>query len=152
MYKKYTIELSPEEREQINRFIHDNKTSKGIRNRCLILLMADESQGPIPKQIEIAQRVGVSDVTVHHTIKDYCTHGLESTLHYRQRPNPGRPAAITGEEEARIIALACSEPPSGYARWTVRLLTNRVVELGIMESVGRETIRQTLKKRNLSLI
>nr|WP_156830163.1 IS630 family transposase [Paenibacillus sp. HW567] len=149
MYKKYKIELSLKEREQINQCIHDKKTSKGIRNRCLILLLADESQGQIPKQIEIAQRVGVSDVTVYHTIKDYCTYGLESTLHYRQRPNPGRPAAITGEEEARIIALACSEPPNGYARWTIRLLTSRVIELGILESVGRETIRQTLKKPKL---
>ncbi|MGM1023708.1 MAG: hypothetical protein ACQEXV_25015 [Bacillota bacterium] len=58
---------------------------------------------------------------------------------------------MTGEVEARIIALACSEPPKGYARWTIRLLTRRVIELNILESVGRETIRTTLKKQNLSL-
>jgi len=151
MNKKYEIQLGPEERERINQLLHANRTSRGIRNRCLILKLADESQGAIPKQAEIAQRVGVSDVTVYHTVKDYCTHGLEATLRYRKRPEPGRPSAITGEVEARIIALACSEPPQGYARWTVRMLTRRVIELNILESVGRETIRTTLKKRNLSL-
>jgi len=151
MNKKYEIRLGPEEQKRINELLHANGTSKGIRNRCLILLLVNENQGAIPKQEEIAKRVGVSDVTVYHTVKDYCTRGLETTLHYRQRPEPGRPSAITGEVEARIIALACSEPPQGYARWTVRLLTRRVIELNILESVGRETIRTTLKKRNLNL-
>lgn len=59
----------------------------------------------------------------------------------RQYSHPGRPAALTGEEEARVIALACSKPPEGYARWTIRLLTYRVLERNTMESVGRETIR-----------
>ncbi|MHA6533470.1 helix-turn-helix domain-containing protein [Paenibacillus sp. BAC0078] len=152
MNKKYMVKLKDEERERLQQFLHAKETSRGIRNRCLILMLADESQGAIPKQMEIAQRVGVSDVTIHHTVKSYCTRGLEATLQYRQRSEPGRPSVINGELEARILALACSEPPVGYARWTVRLLTGRVIELNIMESVGRETIRTTLKKRNLSLI
>lgn len=151
MNKKYVVELNDEERERIKQLLHTKETSRGIRNRCLILMLVDESQGAIPKQMEIAQRVGVSDVTIHHTVKSYCTRGLEATLSYRKRPEPGSPAIITGELEARIIALACSEPPEGYARWTIRLLTRRVIELNIMESVGRETIRTMLKKRNLSL-
>lgn len=149
--RKYEVRLSPEERERINEFLHAGTTSKGIRNRCLLLILADESQGTIPTQMEIAQRAGVSNATVYHTVKDYCTRGLEATLKYRSRPEPGRPSVISGEAEARIVALACSEPPQGYARWTIRLLTRRVIELNIMESVGRETIRATLKKRNLSL-
>nr|WP_246054433.1 helix-turn-helix domain-containing protein [Paenibacillus anaericanus] len=72
-------------------------------------------------------------------------------MRYRDRAEPARPSQVTGEIEARIVALACSEPPQGYARWTVRLLTRRVVELNVLESVGRETIRTTLKKRGLSL-
>lgn len=88
---------------------------------------------------------------LYPTVKSYCTRGLEPTLSYRKRLEPGTPAIITGELEARIIALACSEPPVGYARWTVRLLTQRVIKMNIMESVGRVTIRTTLKKRNLSL-
>ncbi|WP_342593039.1 helix-turn-helix domain-containing protein [Paenibacillus silagei] len=98
-----------------------------------MLLLSDENQGAIPKQ------------------RDYCTRGLEETLQYRRRAEPPRPSPITGEVEARIIALACSEPPKGYARWTIRLLTRRVIELNILESVGRVTIRTTLIKQNLSL-
>ncbi|WP_157999709.1 helix-turn-helix domain-containing protein [Paenibacillus elgii] len=116
-----------------------------------MLLLADESQGTIPTQAEIARRAGVSEATVYNTIKDFCIRGIHETLRYRERAEPARPAQVTGEVEARIIALACSEPPQGYARWTARLLTRRVMEMNILESVGRETIRQTLKKRNLSL-
>ncbi|WP_222934659.1 helix-turn-helix domain-containing protein [Paenibacillus terrae] len=152
MNKKYEVQLQSKERETIENILHADSTSKGIRNRCLVLLLADESQGAIPTQAEIAQRIGVSEVTVYHTVKDYCTRGLHETLSYRKRAEPARPSQVTGEVEARIIALACSEPPEGYARWTVRLLTRRVIELNILESVGRETIRTTLKKQNLSLI
>ncbi|MBT2289681.1 helix-turn-helix domain-containing protein [Paenibacillus albidus] len=148
MNKKYEIRLEPKERERIEQVLHADSTSPGIRRRCLVLLLSDENQGMIPKQTEIASRCGVSNVTVFYT---YCTRGLEETLSYRRRAEPPRPSPITGEVEARIIALACSKPPKGYARWTIRLLTRRVIELNILESVGRETIRTTLKKQNLSL-
>lgn len=151
MNKKYEIHLQEKEREQIEERLHNESTSKGIRHRCLVLLLADESQGAIPTQAEIARRAGVSEATVYNAIKDYCTRGIHETLHYRERAEPARPSQVTGEVEARIIALVCSEPPQGYARWTVRLLTRRVIELNLLESVGRETIRTTLKKRNLSL-
>lgn len=151
MNKKYEIQLQEKEREQIEQLLHNGATSKGIRHRCLVLLLADESQGAIPTQAEIARRAGVSEATVYNTIKDYCTRGIHETLHYRERTEPARPLQVTGEVEARIVALACSEPPQGYARWTIRLLTRRVIELNILDSVGRETIRTTLKKRNLNL-
>lgn len=151
MNKKYEIRLEPKEREWIEQLLHEDSTSPGIRRRCLVLLLSDENQGTIPKQTEIASRSGVSNATVFYTVRDYCTRGLQETLSYRRRAEPARPSSITGEVEARIIALACSEPPKGYARWTIRLLTRRVIELNILESVGRETIRTTLKKQNLSL-
>lgn len=151
MNKKYEIRLETQEREWIEQLLHAESTYPGIRRRCLVLLLADENQGAIPKQDEIARRAGVSDVAVFYTVRDYCTRGLQETLRYRQRTEPARPSPITGEVEARIIALACSEPPEGFARWTIRLLTRRVIELNILESVGRETIRTTLKKRNLNL-
>lgn len=69
MNKKYVVKLNDEERERIRQLLHTKGTSRGIRNRCLILMLVDESQGTIPKQMEIAQRVGVSDVTIHHTVK-----------------------------------------------------------------------------------
>ncbi|WP_152570747.1 helix-turn-helix domain-containing protein, partial [Paenibacillus tyrfis] len=79
---------------------------------------SDEGQGAIPTQAEIARRAGVSEATVYNTVKDYCTRGIRETLRYRERAEPARPSQVTGEVEARIIALACSEPPQGYARWT----------------------------------
>jgi len=113
--------------------------------------MADESMGKPMTQEEMAARCGVSDVTVYHTVRDYCERGIEYALHFQKREKLPRPAIVTGEKEARIIALACGEPPAGFSRWTVRLLTEKVVELSIMPEVSRETIRRTLKKRNLSL-
>ncbi|MEC0171903.1 helix-turn-helix domain-containing protein [Paenibacillus graminis] len=151
MNKKYVVELNDDERERIKQLLHTKETSRGIRNDCLILMLVDESQGAIPKQMEIAQRVGVSDVTIHHTVKSYCTRGLEATLSYRKRPEPGSPASITGELEARIIAWPVRSHLRAMLVGRFCLLTRRVIELNIMEPVGRETIRTTLKKRNLSL-
>lgn len=150
MNKKYEVRLTTADQAYIQEKLNDAKTSVGIRKRCMILLMVDEHAGTIPTQGEIAQRVGVSDVTVYQTIKTYCLFGIEDTLQYRKRAEPPRRPVITGEVEARIIALACSEPPKGFARWTIRLLAKRAVELEIIESIGRETIRTTLKKHNLS--
>jgi hypothetical protein len=88
---------------------------------------------------------------VYQTIKDYYQNGLEYVLRRRKHENPPRTPIVNGEDEARIIALACGEPPEGFSRWSVRLLTNRIVELQIVPSIGRETVRSTLKKHNLSL-
>jgi hypothetical protein len=151
MHKKYRINLTEAEKNQIHEVKNTPATSKTVRNRCNILLLSDESVGKPPNQEEISKRCGVSDVTVYQTVKDYATLGLEYVLRRRVHAEPPVTRIISGESEARIIALACSEPPKGYARWSVRLLTQRVIELRIVETVGRETIRTTLKKRNLNL-
>jgi hypothetical protein len=151
MHKKYAVKLSDIEREKIHEVSNDPATSKTVRNRCNILLMSDESVGKPPSQEEISKRCKVSDVTVYQTGKDYATKGLEYALRRRVHEKPPVTPIVSGEAEARIIALACSEPPKGYGRWSVRLLTKRVIELQIMDTVGRETVRRTLKKRNSSL-
>jgi len=151
MNKKYRVNLTEEEREKIIETTNSPETSKTVRNRCTILLMSDESVGKPPSQEEISKRCKVSDVTVYKTGKDYATKGLDYALRRRVHEKPPVTPIISGEAEARIIALACSEPPKGYGRWSVRLLTKRVIELQIMETVGRETVRRTLKKRNSSL-
>jgi hypothetical protein len=150
MNKKYVVLLMPSERKRIRDTANDKAVSTTIRKRANILLLADEGIGKPMKQEEIAARCGVSDVTVFHTLKDYCTCGLEYTLKFK-RKKATNPPIVTGEVEARIIALACGEPPRGFRRWTVRLLTERVVELKILEHVSRETVRGTLKKHNLNL-
>lgn len=151
MNKKYGVRLSEAERMQVTEILNRSETTRRYRKRANVLLMADESVGKPMTQEEIAARCGVCDVTVYHTIRDYCERGIEYTLQFQKREKPPRPAIITGEKEARIIALACGEAPKGFSRWTVRLLTEKVVELSIMPEVSRETIRRVLKKRSLSL-
>ena len=151
MNRKYVVELTEEERLLIFEAVDGKETPKTIRRRCNILLLADLSVGKSIIQEEIAARCGISDVCVYQTIKDYCQKGLGYVLRRRAHSQPPRKPIVTGEGEARIIALACGEPPEGFSRWTVRLLTKRVVELSIVPSIGRETVRSTLKKHNLSL-
>ncbi len=115
------------------------------------MLLADESTGKPALQKEIAARSGVSKVTVYHTLQDYCEQGIEYALKFKTPTQSSKKPIVTGEREARIVALACGEAPDGYARWTVRLLTEKVIELEILPSGSRETIRRTLKKLNLSL-
>ena len=152
MNKKYHVKLNDSERERVQGMMNNAKTSKTYRKRCSILLMLDENAGKPSTQEEIAVRAGVSDVTVYNTLRDYAENGLEQSLKYQKPKEPPIKPIVTGEAEARIVALACGSPPSGYNRWTVRLLTERVIELEIMESVSRETIRTTLKKLNSDLI
>jgi hypothetical protein len=150
MNKKYVVSLMPSERKQIQDMANAKTVSTTIRKRANILLLADERAGKPMKQEEISVRCGVSDVTVFHTLKDYCTYGIDYALKFK-RTKATNPPIVMGEAEAHIIALACGEPPQGFSRWTIRLLTERIVELKILERVSRETVRGTLKKLNLSL-
>ena len=152
MKRKYRVTLSPEERKLVFETVDGDGTSKTVRRRCNILLLADESAGKAISHEEIAVRCGVSDVTVYQTVKDYQIHGISHVLRRRTHKEPPRKPIVTGETEARLIALACGAPPEGFTRWTVRLLTQRVVELEIVPSIGRETVRTALKKHNLSHI
>jgi transposase len=149
--RKYHVTLSENVRTEIQNILNETTTPKNIRKRCNVLLMADETAGKVPTQEEIAVRCGVSDVTVYKLVKEYATQGIATCLRRRTHKNPPNPPIVTGEKEARIIALACGEPPEGFARWSIRLLRDKVVELQIVDSIGRETIRTTLKKHNLSL-
>lgn len=151
MSKKYSVSLTKQERLLIFETVDSKDTPKTIRRRCNVLLLADTSVGKPLTQEEISIRCGISDVCVYQTIRDYCTNGLEYVLRRREHAEPPRKPVVVGEDEARIIALACGEPPEGFTRWTVRLLAKRIVELEIVPSIGRETVRTTLKKHNLSL-
>ena len=150
MSRKYKIELTAETREKIQSILNSNTVPKVIKKRANILLQSDTSVGKPMTQAEIALRCGVSDVTVYNTVRDYCTYGLEYTLTFK-RTKATNPPIVTGDIEARIIALACGEAPDGSARWTIRLLTERIIALGIIDEISRETVRTTLKKHNLSL-
>ncbi|HWR61063.1 MAG TPA: helix-turn-helix domain-containing protein [Clostridia bacterium] len=150
MNRKYIVVLTESERKQIQEIANSKTVSNTIRKRAHVLLLQDSAAGKPMKQEEVSIRCGVSVVTVYNTLKDYCTSGLEYALKFK-RTKATNPPIATGDIEARIIALACGEPPQGFSRWTVRLLTEKVIELKILESVSRETVRGTLKKHSLSL-
>ena len=151
MKKKYSVTLSNEDRTYAHDILESNKTAIGFRKRASVLIMLDEGVGKPETHERIAARCNVTPVTVWQTAKDFCENGIEHTLNFQSPENPPRPPIVTGEREARIVALACGEPPAGFSRWTVRLLTEKVVELSILPAASRETIRRTLKKLNLDL-
>ena len=151
MNRKHVVRLTPQERSEIQEVLNSDTVSTGIKRRANILLLSDANAGKPMIQEEIALRCGVSDVTVFHTLREYCTNGLEYALTFK-RTKATNPPIVTGDVEARIVALACGEAPEGFARWTVRLLTEKVVELNILDKVSRETVRNTLKKHCVSLI
>jgi len=151
MNKKNRVKLTEAERTRALEVKHDKRASKTIRNRSEILMLADESVGMPHTHEDIAKRVDVKLRTVTNVVRDFCEIGLEETIKFHTPSQPPRPAIVTGEIEARIIATACSEPPKGYARWSVRLLTDKLLELQILPEGSRETVRRTLKKLNLSL-
>lgn len=152
MRTKYTVTLTNEDRTYAHEVLDSKEVATGFKKRANVLIMLDAGVGKPETRQQIAARCGVTEVTVWNTARDYCERGIEHTLSFQRPANPPRRAIVTGEREARIIALACGEPPKGYSRWTVRLLTEKVVELSILPAASRETIRRTLKKLNLSLI
>jgi transposase len=112
----------------------------------------DENKGKVDKQEEIARRLRTSTVTIYNVSKQFVEDGLEAALNRKKRETPPIQPIATGEIEARIIALACSEPPQGRTRWTLRLLEEKVVELQIVDAISDNTIGRLLKKHHLSLI
>jgi len=151
MNKKHIVKLNEVQRKQILETIHMKNTSSKVRRRCNVLLLLDESMGEPMTHEEAAARYETTTVTVGAIAKDFYTGGLDYALRTRVHAKPPNAPVVNGEAEARIIALACGQPPDGYSRWTVRLLTRRIVELEIVSSIGRETVRRTLKKHNFSL-
>ena len=136
----YVVELSPSERRRLRDLTQKGQSGARVIRRAQTLLLADEGR----QNKEIAEVLGVAAETVKNTNKRYVKEGLDATLHERPRPGPGR--KLSGRDEAQLIALACSNPPQGRARWSLRLLAGRLVELGIAEEVSYQTVRRTLKK------
>ena len=144
--KKYVVRLSSEERQQLETLIRKGKGSARRLLKARILLKADVSEaGEGWSDTRIIAALDTSASMVYRVRKQLVEEGFEAVLSRKQRKTP--PARIfDGEKEAKLIALACSKPPKGRARWTLRLLENKVVELGIVERASDSTIGRTLKK------
>lgn len=145
--KKYIVRLTEEERETLKKIMKTGKRSAQIITRASILLKADQSEGgPAQKDEQIGEALEVTVQTVERVRKQMVREGFTSVLTRRPyvRKNPQK--KIDGTVQAHLIALSCNEPPEGYARWTVRLLAERMVELNYVESISHESVRTTLKK------
>ena len=102
--------------------------------------------------VKLAELLQTTTTTVQNVRRDYAGQGIDATLNRKKRETPPVPPKGDGEQEAHIIALCCSEPPAGYARWNLRLLADTCVELGYVYALSHTTIDRTLKKTNVSLI
>ena len=145
--KKYVVRLSTEEREQLQALLRKGKGPARRLLKARILLKADVADaGEGWSDNEIIRALDTSASMVYRVRKQLVEEGFAAVLSRKQRASPAVPRIFDGEKEARLIALACSKPPKGRARWTLRLLENKVVELGIAERASDSTIGRTLKK------
>jgi hypothetical protein len=145
MPKKYVVRLTDAERVALTAVVKKLKGSSQKVRRAQILLKAD-ADGPAWTDAKIAEAVGCRTKTVENVRERLVTLGFEVALDGRPREHAPRPKALNGAQEARVIALRLGPPPKGFANWSLRLLADKVVELGIVDAISHETIRQTLKK------
>jgi transposase len=150
MNKLYRVRLTPDERADLECRISTGKSAARRLARARILLKADETDGaPALSDAEVAAAIEVSLSTVERSRRLFVEEGLEVALAGRERKTAPL-AKLDGEREAHLLALACSAPPLGYKRWTLRLLAARMVELDYVDDLSYETVRRTLKKTSSS--
>lgn len=144
--KTYIIKLNNEERAELQKTIHNKKTSKTILKRCQILLELDEVHGTGLTHAQIAHSYAVCPATVTNIIRSYIKNGIKDIIRYNISPNSSASQRkVDGRTEARILQMACGPVPEGHSRWTLRLLEEKArVELEI--PIGKDTIRHMLKK------
>lgn len=148
MSPRYRVILTEQERSELDALMKQGKTSarKFVYARVLLLCDAGVS-GSAWKVADRAEALGISSRTIEHIKRKFVEEGFEAALDRKPLEKPLREIMFGGAFEASLIALVCSDAPEGRARWTVRLLTDKVVELKISESVSHMTIQRTLKKR-----
>jgi hypothetical protein len=145
MQKKYVVRLTKDERETLTEVVKKLRgTSQRVR-RAQVLLKAD-ADDPAWTDRQIAEAFSCRIQTVENIRERFVVDGFDQALEGKKRDTPPTEKSLNGEQEAKVIATRLGTPPKGYANWTLRLLARKVVELGIVDSVSHETIRQTLKK------
>lgn len=144
------IQLPQDEKTELEQVIKSGEHKARVISRARVLLLLDRSQGEKKTLAQVAEAVMLSNVSVSHIKQRYFEGGLDRALY--DKPRSGRPVTkMTGDVEAQLIALTCSEPPEGYDQWTLRLLANGLIQLEVVESISHVTVGETLKKMNLSL-
>jgi transposase len=147
---KFVVRLELEERQQLLDLVGKGKRAASVLTRARILLRADAgADGPAWDDAAVAEAVESSESTVHRVRQAFVEESLEEAL-YRKKPTGRQYRKLDGDQEARLIALACSPAPEGRTCWTLRLLADKLVELQVVEGISPECVRTTLKKTNSS--
>ena len=146
------IELTLEERTQLTDFTNKGSHPAKLIKRANVILALDSSYNRVPsKEVDISTMYSISRSGIHKIKDAWLESGIETIITRKKRETPPVERKIDGEVEAHIIALACMDPPQGYSRWTLRLLADKTVELGIIEDISYVSVGRVLKKTNLNL-
>ena len=145
--EKYIVRLDAEERTQLETIVKKLKETSQKVKRAIVLLKAD-ADGPNWTNEKIHELTGMSLKAISNLRKKLVLEGFDATLHRKQRTTTPRKKILDGKQEAQIIAMRLGSPPDGFGKWSLRLLADRAVELEIVDAIGKDTIRRTLKKRN----
>jgi transposase len=148
MSQRVTIALTDEQRAELERVTRAGTCLARTQAKARALLLADRARGERRSNRAVAEATGLHPIAVGRVLRRFAAEGLEAALH--DRPRPGAEPKVTGDVEAHLVTLACSDPPEGQKRWTLRLLAQRMVELGYVDTLCHETVRQVLKKANCS--
>jgi transposase len=146
MGKHRIIHLNDEQRQELEKLLHSGHAAARTQTRARILLLLDRSQGQKRRDSEVAEAVMCSQRTVVGIRRRFVEAGLSAALY--EKPRPGQRPKITGEIEAQLVLLACSDAPEGHERWTLRLLADHLVERTELESISHVAVGQRLKKMN----
>jgi transposase len=146
---KVIVRLTDEQREALRALVRTGTHAAHARTRAQILLQADADGPDAWPDEQVAQALGVCRMTVARVRQQFAAEGLDATLH-KKRPADRQYRKLDGAQEAQLIAVACSAPPEGQARWTMKLLAGRLVELEVVEAIDPATVWRTLKKTTLS--
>jgi len=150
MQKFYRVRLTEEERQELQALVSKGKAAARKLTRARVLLLADQAEGGLANSDpQIVAALGCGRATVERVRQQFVEEGLEATLNSKPTTRIYE-RRLDGKAEAHLVAIACGAPPEGRARWTLRLLADRMVALGYVESVSHEAVRQTLKKTSLS--
>jgi len=152
--QKYSIKLTDEQRKELKQFITSTSKKNTPQNKvhAKVLLYLDENNDKKLTPEQTATKCKLHRENIYKIRKQYQTQGINRVLQRKKRETPPIPPKVTGEVEAHIIATACSKVPEGKKIWTLQMIADKIVLDGKIESIGKETIRRTLKKRNISLI
>lgn len=152
--KEFTVALTEADRARLTKVVSSGTHPARMITRARVLLALDETRGPAADRRVIAERLGTSESTVYQVAKAFTARGgrVEEVIARKKRQKPPIEPKVTGDVEARVIALACSPPPQGHSRWTLRLLEKHVIATEGIPAMDHSTIGRVLKRGRLSLI